>query len=141
MKHQIKTKKLSRTKPHREAMMSNMAASLFLHRTIRTTEIKAKELRRLTDRLIVIAKTNDLASRRRVHSVLRNETVVKKLFDEIVPHFKDRPSGFSRVLKIGRRKGDGAELSLVELLTPKPKVETAKEKEKEKGKKKAAAKQ
>ncbi|MDD4052405.1 MAG: L17 family ribosomal protein, partial [candidate division Zixibacteria bacterium] len=72
MKHQIKTKKLSRTKPHREAMMSNMAASLFLHRTIRTTEIRAKELRRLTDRLITTAKTNDLAARRRVHSILRN---------------------------------------------------------------------
>jgi large subunit ribosomal protein L17 len=139
MKHQIKTKKLSRTKPHREAMLSNMAVSLFLHRTIRTTEIRAKELRRLTDRLIVTAKANDLAARRRVHSVLRNETVVKKLFDEIAPQFKDRVSGFSRVLKIGRRRGDGAELSLVELLTPKPKVETTKEKEK--GKKKAAAKQ
>lgn len=138
MKHQIKTKKLSRTKPHREAMLSNMAVSLFLHRTIRTTEIRAKELRRLTDRLITTAKTNDLAARRQVHSVLRNETVVKKLFDEIVPHFKDRVSGFSRVLKIGRRKGDGAELSLVELLTPKPKVETPKGKEK--AQKKAAAK-
>jgi large subunit ribosomal protein L17 len=139
MKHQIKTKKMSRTKPHREAMLSNMAVSLFLHRTIRTTEIRAKELRRLTDRLIVTAKENDLAARRRVHSILRNETVVKKLFDEIAPHFKDRASGFSRVLKIGRRRGDGAELSLVELMTPKPKVETAKEKEK--GKKKAAAKE
>lgn len=141
MKHQVKTKKLSRTKPHREAMLSNMAVSLFLHRTIRTTEIRAKELRRLTDRLIVTAKGNDLAARRRVHSILRNETVVKKLFDEIAPHFKDRSSGFSRVLKIGRRRGDGAELSLVELMTPKPKVETAKEKDKEKGKKKAAAKE
>jgi large subunit ribosomal protein L17 len=138
MKHQIKTKKLSRTKPHREAMLSNMAVSLFLHRTIRTTEVRAKELRRLTDRLIVTAKGGDLAARRQVHSVLRNETVVKKLFDEIAPHFKDRSSGFSRVLKIGRRKGDGAELSLVGLLTPKPKVETPKGKEK--SQKKTAAK-
>lgn len=138
MKHQIKTKKLSRTKPHREAMLSNMAVSLFLHRTVRTTEIRAKELRRLTDRLIATAKGGDLAARRRIHSILRNETVVKKLFDEIAPHFKDRASGFSRVLKIGRRRGDGAELSLVELMTPKPKVETAKDKDK--AKKKAAAK-
>ncbi len=136
MKHQIKTKKLSRTKPHREAMMANMAASLFLHRTIRTTDIRAKELRRLTDRLIGTAKTNSVAARRQVNRVLRNETVVKKLFDEIVPHFQDRVSGFTRVLHLGRRKGDGAELSLVELLTPRPKVESPKEKEK--GQKKAA---
>ncbi len=132
MKHQVKTKKLSRTKPHREAMLSNMAASLFMHRTIRTTEVKAKELRRLTDRLITTAKTNSVAARRQAYAVLQNETVVKKLFDDIVPHFADRPSGFTRVLKIGYRKGDGASLSLVELLTPKPKVETAKEKEKSK---------
>jgi len=132
MKHQVKTKKLSRTKPHREAMLSNMAASLFMHRTIQTTEANAKELRRLTDRLITTAKTNSVAARRRAYAVLQNETVVKKLFDDIVPHFTDRPSGFTRVLKIGYRKGDGASLSLVELLTPKPKVETAKEKEKSK---------
>lgn len=132
MKHQVKTKKLSRTKPHREAMLSNMAASLFMHRTIQTTEANAKELRRLTDRLITTAKTNSVAARRRAYAVLQNETVVKKLFDDIVPHFTDRPSGFTRVLKIGHRKGDGASLSLVELLTPKPKVETAKEKEKSK---------
>lgn len=133
MKHQVKTKKLSRTKPHREAMLANMANSLFLHRTIRTTDTKAKELRRYTDRLITKAKTNSLAARRQVFAAIRNETMVKKLFDEIAPHFSDRPSGFTRVIKIGVRKGDGAPLSYVELLTPKPKAETDKDK---KGKKK-----
>ena len=133
MKHQVKTKKLSRTKPHREAMMSNMAVSLFTHRTIRTTEAKAKELRRIADRLITTAKINTVAARRNVFATLRNETVVKKLFDEIAPHFSDRQSGYTRVLKVGIRHGDGAAISLVELLTPKPEVTT----EKEKGKKKA----
>lgn len=126
MKHQVKTKKLSRTKPHREAMLSNMVISLFTHRTIRTTDAKAKELRRLTDRLITTAKTDTIAARRNVFAKLRNETIVKKLFTEIAPHFTDRQSGFTRVLKVGIRHGDGASLSLVELLTPKPEVTTDK---------------
>jgi len=138
MKHQVKRKKLSRTKPHREAMLSNMATSLFMHHTIKTTEAKAKELRRLTDRLITNAKVNNLAARRRAFALLRNETVVKKLFDEIAPHFKERKSGFTRVLKLGIRKGDGAALSVVELLTPKP-ATAEKDKSKKKGEKSAKA--
>lgn len=134
MKHQVKTKKLSRTKSHREAMLSNMAVSLFTHRTIRTTDAKAKELRRLTDRLINAAKTDTVAARRNVFATLRNETTVKKLFSEIAPYFTDRQSGFTRVIKIGPRHGDGASLSLVELLTPKPEVSTDKEKDKKKKK-------
>jgi len=132
MKHQVKTKKLSRTKPHREAMLSNMAVSLFTHRTIRTTESKAKELRRYTDRLIATAKNDTVAARRNVFAELRNETVVKKLFTEIAPHFAERQSGFTRVVKVGHRVGDGAPVSLVELLTPKPKVTTDKDKKKAK---------
>ena len=133
MKHQVKTKKLSRTKSHREAMLSNMAISLFTYRTIQTTEVKAKELRRFTDRLISKAKTNNtVAGRRQIFAKLRNETIVKKLFDEIVPHFTERSSGFSRVLKVGIRKGDGASVSMVELLVPKPEVVTDKKKDKKK---------
>ena len=139
MKHQVKTKKLSRTKPHREAMLANMAVSLFSHHTIRTTDVRAKELRRLADRLITTAKANTVAARRRVFATLRNETVVKKLFDEIAPHFTDRASGFTRVIKIGPRKGDGASLSLIELLTPRPQVSTDKDKKKSKAKAKKAA--
>jgi len=130
MKHQVKKAKLSRTKPHREAMLSNMAVSLFTHRTIRTTEAKAKELRRFADRLIATAKKDTVAARRSIFATLRDETIVKKLFTEIVPHFVDRPSGFTRVLPIGYRHGDGATMSIVELLTPKPKVTTDKEKKK-----------
>ncbi len=128
MKHLVKTKKLSRTKSHREAMLANMATSLFTHRTIRTTDIKAKELRRFTDRLITIAKQNTLAARRRVFAQLRDKAAVHKLFEEIVPHFDDRSSGFTRVLKVGYRKGDGALLSLVELLTPRESKPAGKEK-------------
>jgi len=130
MKHQVKTKKLSRTKPHREAMLSNMAVSLFTHRTIRTTEAKAKALRQYTDRLIAAAKNDSVAARRQIFAKLRDETVVKKLFTEIAPYFTERQSGFTRVLKVGRRHGDGAPVSLVELLTPKPKVESDKSKKK-----------
>ncbi|MEZ5358979.1 MAG: 50S ribosomal protein L17 [Candidatus Zixiibacteriota bacterium] len=132
MKHQVKTKKLSRTKPHREAMLANMANSLFLHHSIKTTEAKAKELRRYTDRLITIAKDNTVAARRNVFAELRDETIVKKLFDEIAPFFSDRPSGFTRVLKVGMRRGDGASVSMVRLLTPKPEVKTDKDKDKKK---------
>jgi len=132
MNHQVKTKKLSRTKSHREAMLSNMANSLFLNRTVRTTDSKAKELRRFTDRLIARAKSDTTANRRLIFATLRNKISVTKLFTEIAPHFTERESGFTRVIKVGTRRGDGAPISLVELLTPKPKVETD---DKKKGKK------
>lgn len=137
MKHQVKTKKLSRVKPHRESMLSNMANSLFTYRVIRTTEAKAKELRRYTDRLITTAKAGTTASQRLIFSELRDKRVVKKLFGEIIPQLADRQSGYTRVVKIGVRRGDGASISMVELLTPKPK---AAEKEKAKDKKAKGAK-
>ncbi len=136
MRHQIKVKKLSRTKPHREAMLANMATSLFEHRMIQTTEAKAKELRRLADRLISTAKADTLAARRRVARTIRNKKVLQKLFAEIVPQFKDRPSGFTRVLKVGFRRGDNAMISVVELLTEKPKIEKTKGKKDKKTAKK-----
>ncbi|UCD17761.1 MAG: 50S ribosomal protein L17 [Candidatus Zixiibacteriota bacterium] len=136
MRHQVKTKKLSRTKSHREAMLANMATSLLDNRTITTTETKAKELRRVVDRLIAIAKDDSLQARRQVGRTIKNKNVVKKLFADIAPQFRDRPSGFTRVMRIGFRRGDSAAISMVELLTAKPKSE----KEKEKKKEKAAAK-
>lgn len=123
MRHQVKTRKLGKTKPHREAMLANMATSLLAHRTIRTTEPKAKELRRMVDRLITIAKKDTLAARRHVGESIKDKAVVKKLFGEIVPQFKDRPSGYTRVLRVGFRRGDAAMVTMVELLTEKPKVE------------------
>lgn len=133
MRHQVKVKKLNRPKSHREAMMANMATSLFSHRMIETTEARAKELRRLVDRLISTAKADTLAARRRVARTVRDKKVLQKLFNEIIPQFKDRQSGFTRVIKVGARRGDNAMISVVELLTKKPKVE------KEKGKKDKAS--
>ncbi|MCX6826336.1 MAG: 50S ribosomal protein L17 [candidate division Zixibacteria bacterium] len=134
MRHQKKIKKLSRTKSHREAMLDNMGISLFANRTIVTTESKAKELRRFADRLISIAKEDTLAARRLVAKSIKSKEVLRKLFKEIIPQFKNRNSGFTRVIKMGYRRGDSAMMSIVELLTEKPKVEKSKA-----GKQKAAS--
>lgn len=140
MGHQDKTRKLQRTKPHREAMLSNMAMSLFTHRVIKTTDAKAKALRPLVDRLITIAKKDTLASRRQVAKTIHVKEVYQKLYDEIVPQFTERNSGYCRVVKLGIRKGDGAPLSVVELLTEKPKKETDKKAKKAKKEKKEKTK-
>ena len=147
MGHRDKTVKLGRTSSHREAMLSNMAMSLFEHRIIKTTDAKAKALKPLVDRLISTAKRNDLTAKRLVARTVHRKDVFKKLFDEIVPQFEGRISGFSRVIKLGRRRGDAAPVSVVELLTEKPvEIENTKEKGKKgkalakaKGKKGAAA--
>ena len=138
MRHQVKTKKLNRTKSHREAMLANMATSLLDKRMIETTDTKAKELRKVVDRLISTAKEDTVASRRQVGRTIRDRKVLKKLFDEIAPQFDKRDSGFTRVIKVGYRRGDSALMSVVELLTKKPKVE--KEKAKKGKKEKSAAK-
>jgi large subunit ribosomal protein L17 len=138
MGHRDKVKKLGRTKSHREAMLYNMAMSLFEHRTIRTTDAKAKALRPVVDRLIATAKKGTLASKKQVARTVHKKPVFKKLFDEIVPQFDNRTSGFTRVVKLGVRRGDGAPMSVVELLTEKPKTEKSKGKGK-KGKKAEAA--
>lgn len=123
MGHQDKTAKLNRTKPHREAMLSNMAMSLFQHRLIKTTSARAKALRPVVDRLITIAKRNTLASKRQVADTIRVKEVYTKLFTEIIPQFSDRNSGYTRIIKLGVRRGDGAPMSVVELLTAKPSFE------------------
>jgi large subunit ribosomal protein L17 len=134
MGHQDKVAKLGRTKSHRDAMLANMAMSLFQHRVIKTTHARARALRPVVDRLIATAKKDTLASRRQVARTIRIKEVFKKLYTEILPEFADRESGFTRVVKLGVRRGDGAPISVVELLTTKPAVETEKGK---KGKKKA----
>lgn len=123
MGHRDKVKKLGRTKPHREAMLANMAMSLFTHRVIKTTDAKAKALKPLIDRLITKAKENTLHAKRQVARTIKNKEVHKKLFEEIVPQLGDRTSGYSRVIKLGVRRGDGAPISVVELLTEKPVTE------------------
>lgn len=123
MPHGRKTPKLSRTASHRDAMLANMAASLFLHSKVKTTTPRAKALRPFVDRLISIAKEGSLHSKRQVASVVTDKVALKKLFQEIVPKFQERNSGFSRVVKAGFRRGDAAEVSIVELLIEQPKAE------------------
>ena len=135
MGHQDKVKKLGRTKPHRESMMANMAMSLIQHRMIKTTDAKAKALRPIVDRLITTAKKDTLASKRQVAKTIHVKEVFKHFYAEVVPKFADRQSGFTRVMKLGVRRGDGAPISVVELLIEKPEVKV----EGKKSKKTAAA--
>jgi large subunit ribosomal protein L17 len=139
MGHRDKGSKLGRTKSHREAMLANMAMSLFTHRVIKTTDAKAKALKPLVDRIISTAKKDTLTAKRQVARTVRQKPVFKKLFTEIVPHFAERDSGFTRIIKLGVRRGDGAPISVVELLTPRPVVEDKKGKKGKKEKKAAKA--
>jgi large subunit ribosomal protein L17 len=135
MRHGRKIKKLGRTSSHRKAMLENMAASLFTYHLIKTTEPKAKEVRKLAEKIITLAKREDLHAHRQVFDVIRDRALVKKIFTEIAPKLKDRVGGYTRVLKLGIRRGDGAQLAIVELLIEKPPKEDKKGK-KEKGAKK-----
>jgi len=117
MRHRVAGRKLSRHTQHRELMFRNMLVSLLQHERIRTTLAKGKELRSWADRMISLGKQGTLHARRRAFALLRNEGIVKKLFDEIAPKLKDREGGYTRVFKLGWRHGDAAPLSLVELVT------------------------
>jgi large subunit ribosomal protein L17 len=128
MRHQKAGKKLNRTGSHRNAMFRNMVTSLFEHGRIHTTDVKAKELRRWADHMITLAKRGDLHSRRQALAVMRNKTVVHKLFEEAPDRFGDRAGGYTNVFRIGRRRGDAAPISLVELVAPKEKKERKKKK-------------
>ena len=116
MRHRKSGRTLGRKSSHRKAMYKNMAASLIRHETIRTTLPKAKELRRVVEPLITLAKTDDVARRRLAFDRLRDKRSVGKLFNELGPRFKDRPGGYLRILKIGFRPGDSAPMALVQLL-------------------------
>jgi len=116
MRHHKSGRKLNRTSSHREALFKNMAASLFRHEQIRTTLPKAKELRRVAEPLITLAKNASVANRRLAFSRLRDREVVTKLFDVLGIRYKDRPGGYLRILKFGYRTGDTAPMALVQLL-------------------------
>ncbi len=116
MRHRQSGRQLNRNSPHRKAMMSNMATSLFSHEVIRTTLPKAKELRRYAEPLITLAKEDSVARRRRAFSRLRDKASVGKLFSELGPRYKERPGGYTRILKCGFRSGDKAPMALVELV-------------------------
>ena len=116
MRHRKKGRQLSRTASHRKAMLSNMATSLFQHERITTTTAKAKELRPLAERLITLARRGDLHARRAAARRIQDKEVLKKLFETLGPRYADRNGGYTRILKIGRRDGDGAEIAQVQLV-------------------------
>lgn len=116
MRHSKAGRKLGVTTTHRKAMFANMAVALIKHEQISTTLPKAKELRGFVERLITLGKSGGLANRRLAQSRLRDETMVKKLFDVIGPRYKDRQGGYTRVLKAGFRHGDNAPVAIIELV-------------------------
>jgi large subunit ribosomal protein L17 len=116
MRHRGKGRQLSRTSTHRTATLRNLATSLFRHERIETTTAKAKELRPYAERLITLARKGDVHARRLAGRKIHDRTVLGKLFDEIAPRYAERPGGYTRILKLGNRKGDAAEMSLIELV-------------------------
>lgn len=116
MRHRIAGRKLNRTASHRKAMFANMANALIKHEQIKTTLPKAKELKRVTDRLITLGKKGGLHRRRQAFAQLRDDAVVAKLFDVIADRYKERPGGYTRVLKAGFRFGDSAPMAFIELV-------------------------
>ena len=125
MRHGHGLRKLNRTSEHRLAMLRNMMNSLLTHEAIKTTVPKAKELRRVVEPMITLAKTPTLANRRLAFDRLRDRDVVTKLFNELGPRFAARPGGYTRILKMGFRVGDNAPMALVELVDRAPEAETA----------------
>jgi large subunit ribosomal protein L17 len=116
MRHQKSGRKLNRSSSHRWALMRNLITSLLREEKIQTTDAKAKELRRWADRVITLGKQGSLHARRQVLGIVQDKAVVRKLFDSIAPRFKDRPGGYTRIVKIGIRRGDAAPLSIIELV-------------------------
>ncbi len=123
MRHRHGLRKLNRTSSHRLAMLRNMMNSLFLHEAIKTTLPKAKELRRVAEPMITMAKTPTLANRRLAFDRLRDRDIVTKLFNDIGPRFNARPGGYTRILKYGFRQGDAAPMALIELVDKSAPVE------------------
>lgn len=114
MRHMNRGRKLNRTMAHRKALFRNLVLALLKHERIKTTDAKAKDLRHFADRMVTLGKRGDLAARRLAYNFMQSRDAVKKLFDEIAPRFKDRPGGYTRVIKFGFRRGDAAPLSIIE---------------------------
>jgi len=134
MRHLKAGRNLGRTSSHRLAMLRNMVTSLFKHEQLETTDAKAKELRQVAEKMITLAKRGDLHARRQALATIREKAVVYKLFDELKDRFMDRQGGYVRIVKKENRKGDGALISIIQLMVPKE----GKEKGKKKGKGAAA---
>jgi large subunit ribosomal protein L17 len=127
MRHRNSVRRLGRKSPHRRAMYRNLAASLLVHETVRTTVPKAKELRRVVEPLITLAKEDSVSHRRLAFDRLRDDAAVGRLFKELGPRFKSRPGGYLRILKMGFRVGDSAPMAIVQLLDQPEKVVEPKE--------------
>jgi large subunit ribosomal protein L17 len=146
MRHQLSGRQLSRNSAHRRALMRNMSAALLRAETIRTTLPKAKELRRVVEPLITLGKADSEAHRRRAFSVLRDDTLVEKLFADIGPRFRTRAGGYTRILHMEPRPGDSAPMALMQLVegeaapAPAPEDKPSKKKAAPKAEKKAAKK-
>jgi large subunit ribosomal protein L17 len=139
MRHRNSGRQLSRNASHRHAMLRNMATSLLQHETIRTTVPKAKELRRVVEPLITMAKVDSIGLRRLAHSRLRDDAVVVKLFEDLGPRFKARAGGYTRILKMEPRPGDSADMALMQLVE-EVKVEAEKAADGKKGRSKRTKK-
>jgi len=138
MRHRKQRAKLGRTSSHREAMISNMITSLFKHERVKTTVQKAKEARRFAEKAITYAKKNTLHSRRLAYNQIKDEEVLSKLFAVLGPRFADRNGGYTRIIRLGHRQGDGAEIAFLELVD---RIAPSPEKEERKKRRKKAAKE
>jgi large subunit ribosomal protein L17 len=116
MRHKVHTFKIGRSSAHRKAMLANMVSSLIEHGEIRTTITKAKEARRVADKMVTLGKKGDLHRRRLAVSKLRDKTAVKKLFDEVAPQYTERNGGYTRIIKLSRRLGDAAEMCILQFV-------------------------
>lgn len=144
MRHRKTIQKLNRTASHRKALMANLASALIIYKKIKTTTAKAKALRSYIERIITKARKGDLHSRRIVLKYITRKDVVKELFEEISPKYEDRPGGYTRITKVGRRSTDAADMALIELIGfegiyKKRKEEGKEEKRKRKEKKEKEA--
>jgi large subunit ribosomal protein L17 len=126
MRHRKSGRKLNRTSEHRKAMMRNMVTSLFEHERIVTTVPKAKEARKVADKMITLAKRGDLHARRQAHAYIQSREVVAKLFDVIHTQYVDRNGGYTRIIQTGRRNGDAAPMAILELVGYEEKLEDVK---------------
>jgi large subunit ribosomal protein L17 len=120
MRHHKAGKKLGRDSSHRKSLYANLAGALIEHGRIKTTVTKAKAVKPLAEQLITLGRRGDLAARRQAAATLHSQDVVKKLFDEVGPRFAERPGGYSRIVKIGARQGDAAEMAYLELVDFEP---------------------
>lgn len=131
MRHLKAGRKLNRTSEHRRALFRNLVTSLLQHERVQTTDAKAKEIRRWVDRMVTLGKRGTLHARRQALAFVRSRDVVKKLFDEIGPRFRDRPGGYTRITKVGVRLGDAAPLSVIELTERGDRVQSEADKKRE----------